>query len=229
MLTVTLTALVLAAGCAGHCTIPSRAFLRFDRSVPFPKLRSSRTSVAVATITVTSIAVRHHKNNANNSVPARAVRVMSGSGVLVQVQQQSSSSSSTSSSSPSSNDRCMRQQVAADRIAGNSDRYSCVTSCAQAQQSERRRRTQVTAISMPNNIQRPDFTNFNNAVNNNMGGMISSLSTTPKLWEGFDQYRILLPPVAVSPVLLMVLRVLGFNSDGSQHSICGICVNTVPR
>jgi hypothetical protein len=86
MLTVTLTALVLAAGCAGRCTIPSRAFLRFDRSVPFPKLRSSRTSVAVATITV-MIAVRHHKNNANNGAPVRTVRVMVGS-VLVQVQQQ---------------------------------------------------------------------------------------------------------------------------------------------
>jgi hypothetical protein len=30
-------------------------------------------------------------------------------------------------------------------------------------------------------------------------------------------------------VLLIVLEVLWLQFDGSQHSICGICVNTVPR
>jgi hypothetical protein len=98
-----------------------------------------------------------------------------GNGVLVQVQQQQqSTSTSTSASSPATVDRCMRQQVAADRIAGNSERYTCVTTCAQAQQLERRqrqrqrlrrRRTQTAMSSSSNNfVPGPDFTNYNNAL-----------------------------------------------------------------
>jgi hypothetical protein len=59
MWTVTLTALVLAAGCAGRCNDPSRAFLRFDRSVPFRNC-ARHGPVAVATITV-MIAVHHQE------------------------------------------------------------------------------------------------------------------------------------------------------------------------
>jgi hypothetical protein len=100
-------------------------------------------------------------------------------GVLVQQQQ-----SSTSTASPSSNDRCMRKSVAAARIAGNSERYTCVTTCAQAQQLERRRRQQRRtqanfAIAMPampdfmpNFMQSPDFINFNKSFDS-LGSLIA--------------------------------------------------------